>query len=252
MSNFSQKLIIAVTAVLIVSSGLWYLNRRWAAQDPTQMKVDPDVELRIRELLEQSKTAKYYENASMLVEINDMGRQAMPVLLQALNDDDPRVRAFAVNALQYSDSIYVIPHLRGRLADNDPIVRRTALAALGTMQAVDAIPAVILVLDDSDDFTRCQAALVLGILGEEGAVPSLLDTLREDPYPVARQTAANSLGKIGSEKAVPALIDSLHDNDYLVRSASLVALNEITDAGLGPNKDDWIRWWNQKRHELSR
>jgi HEAT repeat protein len=74
----------------------------------------------------------------------------------------------------------------------------------------------------------------------------LIEILEEDPYPVARQTAANSLGEIGNEKAVPPLIDSLEDGNYLVRSASLVALNRITGEALGPDKDDWADWWNGK------
>ncbi|GAB4336711.1 MAG: hypothetical protein Kow0099_09790 [Candidatus Abyssubacteria bacterium] len=251
MSNFSQKLLVTLIAILIVFSGLWYLNREWAKQDPARIEVDPEVELRVWQLLEQSKTATYFECAAILSDIHAMGYQTIPVLLEALNNDDPRTRAFAANALQHSDNLYVIPHLQARLSDSNATVRRAALGALGTMQAVEALPAVILVLDDKDNFTRCQAALVLGSLGQEAAVAPLTETLRNDPYPVARQTAANSLGKIGSKEAVPALIDSLQDTDYLVRSASLSALNEITNARLGPNRDDWTRWWNLTQGRLS-
>jgi HEAT repeat protein len=88
---------------------------------------------------------------------------------------------------------------------------------------------------------------VLGVLKDKNAVVPLIELLEKDPYAVARQTAANSLGEIGNEAAVPPLIVSLGDNNTMVRSASMVALNRITGEQLGPQKEVWTHWWNQKQ-----
>ncbi len=246
MSSFSQKILVTVAAVAFVWAGLWYLQRGWTSEDPETIEVSPEVESRIWKLLERSKTAGYQERIGIFYEIRGIGRQNVPVLVEALQHEDARIRAFAANLLQYSENPRVIPHLEPMLGDEEPIVRRAALVALGYLGAIETVPAIILVLDDEDNFTRCQAALVLGTLGRDGAVMPLIEILEKDSYPVARRTAANSLGEIGNEKAVPPLIDSLEDRDYQVRSASLVALNRITGESLGPNKDDWADWWSEK------
>ncbi|UCD57584.1 MAG: HEAT repeat domain-containing protein [Candidatus Hydrogenedentota bacterium] len=247
MSSFSQKMLIVVVAAGVVWGGLWYLQRGWISQDPTKIKVDPRVEREILALLEKSKVAKRDHRVAIFYEILSMGREGLPVLVHALCDKDPRVRAFVASILPHYGNVSVIPFLEARLKDESPLVRRSVLTALGHLGAVETVPAIILLLDDGDSFTRCQAALVLGSLGRPAAVIPLIETLGNDPYPIARQTAANSLGEIGSEKAVRPLINSLDDSNHLVRSASLIALNRITGTGLGPYKEPWTAWWNDRR-----
>ncbi len=229
MPSFSQKVLIAVAAVAIVWIGVWNIQRKSIPENPDDIRVDPEVGAEVRALLEKSKTANLAERMTILYDIRGMGFVAVPPVVCALRDPDPRVRAFAANILQHSNNTSVIPHLEARLIDEDSIVRRTALAALGQLGAVDTVPAIIVVLNDKDRFTRCQAALVLGTLGQKSAVMPLIDILEYDPYSVARRTAANSLGEIGDERAVPSLVRSLKDENHIVRSASLVALNRITD-----------------------
>ncbi len=244
--TFRQKLIICIAAVAVACSGLWFVKHREMWQDPAKIKVDPAIEERIGALLEESRTAAFEKKRTIFYEIHDMGQDGVPVLVRALRHEDPGVRAFSANLLQYCDNISVIPHLEARLVDEDSIVRRSALSALGHLGAFESAPTIILVLNDKDDFTRCQAALVLGSLGGKRAVSPLVEMLERDPYPIARRMAAHSLGEIGNEKAILPLVNSLNDRDYYVRSASLVALNRITGAGLGPRREQWTAWLSQK------
>jgi HEAT repeat protein len=245
VSNFSQRLLIILAAVAISCGGIWYLQREWVSQDPRKIKVDPEAERRVVALLEETRGATYEKRMSIFYKILEVGRANVPVLVRALNDPDPEIRAFSANLLQHSKNPSVIPYLEAKLTDENASVRKSALTALGGLSAVETIPAIVLVLDDEDDFTRCQAAYVLGVLKDEQAVYPLVQLLEKDPYAVARQTAANSLGEIGDKHAVPPLINSLNDKNVLVRSASLVALNRITGAGLGPQKQTWADWWKQ-------
>ncbi|MBI5115093.1 HEAT repeat domain-containing protein [Candidatus Poribacteria bacterium] len=245
--TFRQKILVCIAAIAIVCGGLWFVQHRWMWRDPAKIKVDPEVEQKINTLLEEARTGGYRERMTIFYEIQDMGRDRLPVLARALQHEDPRVRAFSANLLQYCDNASVIPHLEARLNDENSIVRRSALSALGYLGASESAPTIILVLNDKDNFTRCQAALVLGNVGGDRAVLPLIQMLGTDPYPVARRTAAHSLGEIGNKEAVPTLIDSLEDSNHYVRSASLVALNRITGADLGPSKKTWSSWWAQRR-----
>ncbi len=249
MSNFSQKILIIVTAIAIAVCGVWYLQREWVSQDPARIKVDPVVEQQILALLQEAKGAPFHKQTDIFYNIRSFGQKSVPVLVRALQSPDAQTRTFAVNLLQYSENPSVIPYLEAKLQDEEPIVRKASLNALGTLSAVDTVPTIILVLNDKDDFTRCQAALVLGTLKDNTAVLPLVHLLQEDPYPVARRTAAHSLGEIGDRTAVPPLIASLGDNDLFVRSASMVALNRITGQRLGSQKEVWADWWKQQEAE---
>ena len=231
MSNFLAKMLVLAAALAIVSGCLWYMQRGWVPEDPTEIRVDPRVEQQVLALLEQAEGASYLESLSLFSHLRDLGPSATPVLVKSLQNDSPRQRAFAMNVLKYCGNASVIPHIEARLADADPIVRRTALDALGGLNAIESIPAMILVLNDRDGSTRCQAALVLGSLQADSAVVPLIDVLQNDDYAVARQMAANALGEIGNESAICALTDSLSDENALVRMASNSALTRIRHIG---------------------
>jgi HEAT repeat protein len=244
LSNSFQRILIILVTILVAFFGTWYLQREWISRDPKKIHVDPEVEQQVLTLLDLSKEVTVEGKLSIYYEIRSMGPATTPVLVRALDNKDPEICSFALSILKYSDNPSVIPYVEEKLRDESPMVRKTALIALGNLGAVETIPAIIVVLNDKDKFTRCQAAHVLGVLKDEKAVYSLVKILQQDPYPLARQTAANSLGEIGDEHAVLPLIDSLDDKAPLVRSASLVALNRITGEKVGLGKKAWTDWWN--------
>lgn len=235
-------------ALAVVGGGMWHLQSNWASKDPANSEAPPDVEKQIRSLLEKSKSANSTEKIRIIKQILLLGQEGIPVLVRALQDEDPRIRAFAVNTLTFFDDLSVVPHIEACLQDEAPFVRRSAVMALGQLGAYESIPSLLVMLNDGDEMARCEAARALGTLGGDVAVGPLIGTLEGDPYPVARQTAANSLGEIGSKRAVRSLISSLEDENRLVRSAALVALRRITTVELGPDIDDWIRWLGENPH----
>ena len=246
MTGFARKAAVIAISVGIVAAGLWHFQLRWVLQDPATIRPDPDVERVISGLLEASRTAAYAERRAIFYQIRAMGRASLPMLVHALRNDSPKVRSLAAGLLQNSSNIHVTRHLESSLDDASPAVVRTALFSLAQLDAVEAIPSIIVTLNEGDKFTRCQAALVLGMLDDESAVQPLIACLEDDPYPLARKVAADSLGEIGGEQAVPSLIGSLEDKNARVRLASLRALNRITKAGLGPEKESWMTWYESE------
>ena len=224
---------------------MWYLQGDWDSKNLANSEVPPDVEKQIWSLLEKSRSANSTGKIRIIKQIHLLGQDGIPVLVRALQDEDPRIRAFAVNTLTFFDDLSVVPHIEACLQDEAPFVRRSAVVALGQLGAYESVPSLLVMLNDGDEIARCEAAKALGTLGGDAAVEPLIEMLEGDPYPGARQTAANSLGEIGSKRAVRSLISSLEDENRLVRSAALVALRRITTVELGPDIDGWIRWLSE-------
>ena len=92
---------------------------------------------------------------------------AMQILVDALNDRDPQVRAAVVEALgDYVDEI-TPDTLQPALQDPEPNVRFEAVTLLGLMQGADAMAAVETLADDPDPDVRDLAEEAHHILATE-------------------------------------------------------------------------------------
>jgi HEAT repeat protein len=125
--------------------------------------------------------------------LGEKGKAAVPELIEALHDDDVKVRTAAGGAL-------------GRMGPD-------ALAAVPTLR-------------DGQDENVWMAA-VLQQMGEPAAV-ALGESLK-DPNPIVRFNAARALQHVGphTKAALPALTAALGDRDPEVREAVYVALRQI-------------------------
>jgi HEAT repeat protein len=160
--------------------------------------------------------------------------EAVPVLIDALKDDDEEVRAAATEAIGRMGAVAkdAVPTLVDLLQDDSRNVRWAAVIALGGIgpSAEEAVPALILIVQDEDDPNRGNAALAIGKVGPaaKDAVPSLIHLLHNGPSS-SRGAAALGLGGIGpsAEEVVPALIQALGDSDGYVRKRAAEALTRI-------------------------
>ena len=113
---------------------------------------------------------------------------AVPGLLDALGDEDPRIRSAACKALgDIGDGSAVAELLRVMVKDNDSNIRWQATGALGKM-GLSAVPGLCEALRDEDWKVRRSAAEALWSMHEPSAVPSLAETL-VDKNDVVRQAA---------------------------------------------------------------
>jgi len=153
-----------------------------------------------------------------LQEIGPTAVEGVPALIQALGDENARVREAAAVALgEIGPEKGVVTALIQALGDENALVRRGAAAALGEIgpEAAGAVPALIQMLRDAEDArVRSEMVGVLGRIGvEEGVAPALIQTLLEDEDAGVRGHAAFMLGHIGPEEGVvPALVQAMEDD----------------------------------------
>lgn len=182
--------------------------------------------------------------------------QAIPALVQALNDLNLDVRKAAIKALTRIGSEQARSELTKAFFSN--LDTRQILTNLFTdnrcgqlfttinqafsdpMNYVDeskidmpkeinfdrSIPTLIKLLDHPTANEREQAAQALGAIRCEQAVNSLIPLLK-DPVSLVRGSSAQALGAIGSKRAINALVQSLNDPVSGVRWRVAEALGHI-------------------------
>lgn len=182
---------------------------------------------------------------------------SVPVLIDALGDQNPKVRKAAVAALDAigPDARDAVPALIEVLKDDDFNVRQAAADALENIQlktkAIVADEAEIknvrlLVnttrLESGDWMIQTAALNKLAEMGSEAviALPELIRIIedrsdwRDQFYNQVLKGAVTVLGNIGPEAraATPALINLMDNKDYAVRMEVVKALDKI-----GPGTD---------------
>lgn len=152
-------------------------------------------------------------------------RAAVPGLLDALNDEDARLRAAAAKALgQIRDAAAVPDLLRVMNTDSDGNIRWLASGALSQIGEA-AVPGLAAALQDENWKVRRSAAEALSAMREPTALPALCDAMT-DRNDVVRQAVANALENMGA-MAVPRLAEMLHSRDANVANTAAELLQRI-------------------------
>jgi HEAT repeat protein len=143
--------------------------------------------------------------AEAAVALSFMGREAYEPLRDALDSDDPVLRAEALRSI-------------GKLRERAPLDVRAVM------------PLLIKGLQDPDAGVRTVAATYLGIIGEqsETAVPALIVALK-DESPEVRAAAATALGSFpaAASETIPALRRATGDKNADVAREAGVSLVKL-------------------------
>jgi HEAT repeat protein len=152
---------------------------------------------------------------------------AVPGLIEALRDDDARIRSAAVKTLgEIGDPNAVPPLLQIVNQEADGNIRWQATGALSKMGKA-AVPGLVTALQDEDWKVRRSACEALWGIGEPAAVPGLAEALL-DRNDVVRQAAASALEAMGGI-AVNGLADALSSPNRQLSQAALDVLSRIDD-----------------------
>lgn len=154
-----------------------------------------------------------------------LAREAMPALIAALDDDNPKVRESAAHAIGLMGP-EALPTLIEMLEHYDKYVRRHAVWAMGKLGplARPALADLCRSLKDGDPRTASGAAQALGSMGTDGAdaVSALAEAMRGTNIVLCR-LASKALSQIGPP-ALATLIAHLQHADPFVRGESALAI----------------------------
>ena len=150
-----------------------------------------------------------------------------------LDDDDPKVRATALGALERLGSLGD-DELTHALADADPGVRRRAATLAAAHPGVGLLEA----LDDPYPLVAEAAAFACGEreADDVDVVDALARLAISHDDALVREAAVAGLGAIGSERGLPAILAATRDKPA-VRRRAVIALTPFD----GPEVDEAMR-----------
>ncbi len=149
---------------------------------------------------------------------------ALPVLLRALDDDEPRVADAAIQGLPFIQDPRALDELLRLARDPHHRKRASAARALGRCRDEIRVTSMLLrLLGDGDAWARYYACQSLGRLGVEAAAQAITRLL-EDPAGQVRVAAIEALSHLRSEVAFEALRTAVRSTDPDVHRAALVGL----------------------------
>lgn len=194
-----------------------------------------------RILFETLQNADALTQPQIVRDIEALGENAVPPLIDAMNSGDKVRRHQAIEILGRigKNANGAIPPLIDALKDPEAQIRRNAAWALARVgeDAGEAMPALLEVAEDVRWDVRSDAVWAMGKVvehhGEWGSVDgdlvaAAIDFLNDHSHHV-RWSAAWSLARFGpgAEGALQALVDALEDEYAKVRASAASALGRI-------------------------
>jgi HEAT repeat protein len=159
------------------------------------------------------------------------GIKAVPKLVQALKDEDPKVRLAAVTVLAEigPEARAAIPALVNGFGDSDKGVRDQCVLALTRFGAA-SYPALRGALKQPGETVRVMALSTIIELGAPAKefLADIVDVLK-DPAPAVRAKAASVLGTMANDAkdALPVLAERINDSDLKVRLEAIQAVTKV-------------------------
>lgn len=180
-----------------------------------------------------------------VVQLGSVGAEALPVLLWALEDENPSVRAVTASQLQFlpGEEARLAPVLRDLAERDAPEVSRAAVVTLSRL-ASSGRPEPLAALVDLTKARRPQVreaaveALGSSLRVTEPAVLRLLELAAADPGTVLGRKAAESLKALGV-RAVPGLLAGIEDPRVPVAQFAASTLAGLRDRA--PSADYAVR-----------
>ena len=252
----------SITILFLQAISLSFLDTSVLCYSSTYQQIDSDKSSEITRLSHQIRSADNEGRREAAMSLSHFKEKAvLSILLGALNDSSPTVRAAVVTSLgQVGDSSIVtslapllatdkevfvrkaVAYALGRLSgsasttallaglkDKDPEVRGASAVSLGEHGDPATTAPLISALSDKKPFVRARAAAALGLIGAAAAtaVPTLIALLKSDEEAEVKRQIATALGSIGDRSALPALHAVAADSDPYLSSAARVAIKQL-------------------------
>ncbi len=162
--------------------------------------------------------------------------------VDALADDDPRVRAAALGALVRSAHPSARREWSVAMVDGAAAVRRRAAELTPALGSRTGVTDTLVAALDDDDVTVVEAAAwALGEIADAAAVGALARVATGHRDALAREAAVAALGALGDAQGLPAILQATGDAPAVRRRAVLALApfeGDDVDAALARARDD--------------
>lgn len=162
-------------------------------------------------------------------------KEVIRALEKTAKDEDTNVRTEVIYALYEIGSPSSKDIFIAGLDDGEPRIRSYCVNALGNLRITDAGPALSSALDrEKDENVKRLIVFAIGEIGGSSSAKTLAQAVTNET-PSLRADIAKALGDIKTPEARSALIDLLADNNVKVRASAAASLGNLRDpAALGP------------------
>ncbi len=173
--------------------------------------------------------------------ISEMGQLATESLIDALGNEDWRVKMYAIEILGNLGDCDAVEPLIDVLKDENWLIQEYAISVLNKISDQDSskwqrgkpeIGPLIATINDKDEDLkiRSQAVRALGKIKDDNSVETLIDLLDDhDISFTLRKDIVAALGETKDSRAVNCLQAAL--SDFFVRDEAVIALNKISGVG---------------------
>ena len=167
--------------------------------------------------------------------INDLVPEATRIIREGLADDNPRVRAKAIEVVATTKQVILMPDVQWLLGDESVPVRFLAALTIGDIEYSLAKNKAAQLLRDQDENVRVAAAYATARLGAPDSLKLIYKAITSKNQTV-RANAALLLGKSGDKSALKPLYWALRDKDSddKVRFQAVEAIATLGDERIYP------------------
>ena len=162
-------------------------------------------------------------------------------LLQAVDDENPRVRMEAIytfGAIARAPLTEAHTEAVVRALDHyDPAIRHAAARVAGRLDVTPALQMLVKAVFDSQEPVRFAAMRALGEIGAETTVKTLAEQLEHYGRGEGAWSALDALARIGHESSVPVFTARLADRDQYIRAAAIEGLGRALSAEASAKAD---------------
>jgi HEAT repeat protein len=160
--------------------------------------------------------------------------ELLSALLQAVNDENSKVRLEAIYAFGILARPPLTPEQHGQLVKAldhyDPAIRAGAARTIGRQKFPDTGDALVKAVNDSNAEVRFAAMRALGAIKETRAVTALTEQFTYYKKGEGAWSALDALAQIGSSASVPLFRERLKDKDPFMRRVAAEGLGRANDA----------------------
>jgi HEAT repeat protein len=190
------------------------------------------------EVRNRGGAARAFELGPLAVWPRPAPPELIDALLQAVDDENGRVRLEAIHAVGVVGRNSLPPDAEPRLVKAldhyDPAVRAGAARVAGRLHVTSAGDALIRAVNDSNADVRYASMRALGLLKDERAVTALTEQLKFYGKGEGAWSALDGLARIAHASSVPLFTERLADRDPNIRRAAAEGLGRAGHADSSP------------------